>query len=219
MTKMILIICVIMIGSILLLTSNSFAAREKRGHHHDRAGHYQKWNKPVHYKHGWAWGHHPKLHHYSPVNSFRYKHHRWYRRPVYRHGHPRSHYRRPSHTVVQEVNNYYGSSESYAEPEDEFNASASISDTGFSFSVGVSRTDWSHNLKNRINYLICNEVFEVRGLHKFERSALFPTDRLNRPIGRICRFEPSVAWSHENHRYWGDEGGQIIVNHFWARIV
>ena len=141
MKKMILIIYVLMIGSILVLTSNSFAAREKRGHHHSRGGHYQKWHKPAYYKNGWAWGHHPKLQHYRPARDYRYKHHRWYRRPVYRHGHPIRHHRRPQHTVVQEVNNYYGSTESYAEPEDEFNASASVSDTGFSFSVGVKRTD------------------------------------------------------------------------------
>ena len=42
MKKMILIICVLMIGSILVLASNSFAAREKRGHHHSIGGHYQR---------------------------------------------------------------------------------------------------------------------------------------------------------------------------------
>ena len=141
MKKMILIICVVMIGSILVLTSNSFAAREKRGHHYSRSGHYQKWHKPANYKHGRAWGHHPKRHHYRPAHGLRNKHHRWYRRPVYRHGYPIRHHRRIQHTVVREINNYYGSTESYAEPEDEFNASASVSDTGFSFSVGVKRTD------------------------------------------------------------------------------
>ena len=141
MKKMILIICVLMIGSILVLASNSFAAREKRGHHHSIGGHYQKWHKPAYFKHGWAWGHHPKRHHYRPAHGYRYKHYRWYRRPVYRHGHPRRYHRGPQHTVVREINNYYGSTESYAEPEDEFNASASVSDTGFSFSVGVKRTD------------------------------------------------------------------------------
>jgi hypothetical protein len=130
-----------MIGSILVLTSNSFAAREKRGHHHSRNGHYQKWHKPSHYKHGWAWGHHPKRHHYRPAHGFRNKHHRWHRRPIYRHGHPRRHHGRNQHTVVREINNYYGSTESYVEPEDEFSASASVSDTGFSFTVGVKRTD------------------------------------------------------------------------------
>ena len=112
MKKMILIICVVMFGSILVLTSNSFAAREKRGHYHSRGGHYQKWHKPLYYKHGWAWGHHPKRHH-----------------------------GRLQHTVVREINNYYGSTENYAEPEDEVNASVSVSDTGFSISVGVKRTD------------------------------------------------------------------------------
>ncbi len=134
MKKMILLISVAMIGSILVLTSNSFAAREKGGHH-------QKWNKPVYHKQGWTRGHHPKLHHYSPAHRFTPKYRPWRHRPVYRPGHPRRYYRRPHHTVTQEVNNYYSSAESYAAPEDEFTASASISDTGFSFSVGVSRTD------------------------------------------------------------------------------
>ena len=141
MKKMILLISVAMIGSILVLTSNSFAGRERGGHHHyGRGGHYQKWNKPVYHKHGWTGGHHHKLH-YSPAHRFRPKYRLWRHRPVYRPGHPRRYYRRPHHTVVQEVNNYYSSAESYAAPEDEFTASASISDTGFSFSVGVSRTD------------------------------------------------------------------------------
>jgi hypothetical protein len=43
--------------------------------------------------------------------------------------------------VVNQVNNYYSSTESYSEPEDEFTASASISDTGFSVSVGVRETN------------------------------------------------------------------------------
>jgi hypothetical protein len=43
--------------------------------------------------------------------------------------------------VVNQVNNYYSSTESYSEPEDEFSASASVSDTGFSVSVGVSKTN------------------------------------------------------------------------------
>ena len=141
MKKMILLISVAMIGSILALTSNSFAARERGGHHHyGRGGHYQKWNKPVYHKHGWTGGHHHKLY-YSPAPRFRPKYRPWRYRPVYRPSHPRRYYRRPHHTVVQEVNNYYSSAESYAAPEDEFTASASISDTGFSFSVGVSRTD------------------------------------------------------------------------------
>ena len=129
-----------MIGSTLVLTNNSFASGEMRGHYNGRGGHYQKWHKPAHYKHGWAWGHHPKSHRYRPAHGLKYKHHRWHRRPIYRHGHPR-HYRKWSrHTVVREINNYYGSTESYAEPEDEFNASASISDTEFSFSVEARRT-------------------------------------------------------------------------------
>jgi hypothetical protein len=43
--------------------------------------------------------------------------------------------------VVQETNNYYSSAESYAAPQDEFQASAAVSDSGFSVSVGVSKTN------------------------------------------------------------------------------
>ena len=141
MKKMLLIICVVMIGSILGLTSNSFAASEMRGHHRGRGGHYQKWQKLANYKNGWALGHHPKLAYYPLARSFRSKQHRWYRNPVYRHGHPIRHNAQLQQTVVREINNYYGSTESYAYPEDEFNASASVSDTGFAFSVGVKRID------------------------------------------------------------------------------
>ena len=62
-------------------------------------------------------------------------------RPVYRHGRPGRFYRRPHHSVVKEINNYYSSAESYSEPEDEFSASATITDTGFAFSVGVRETN------------------------------------------------------------------------------
>lgn len=41
---------------------------------------------------------------------------------------------------MKEINHYYGSAESYYEPEDEFTASATITDSGFAFSVGVKET-------------------------------------------------------------------------------
>jgi hypothetical protein len=43
--------------------------------------------------------------------------------------------------VVNQVNNYYSSAESDSVPEDEFTASATISDAGFSISVGVRETN------------------------------------------------------------------------------
>jgi hypothetical protein len=43
--------------------------------------------------------------------------------------------------VVQKINNYYSSAENYEEPQDEFQASASVSDSGFSISVGVNKTN------------------------------------------------------------------------------
>ena len=137
MKKTILILCMVVIGSILVLTNNSYAAREKRTHYQGRGGHYQKWHKPAYHKHGPAWRHHLKRRHHYPAHGIRHKHHCWYLRPIYRHGHP-GRFHRP---VVREINNYYSGTESYAEPEDEFSASASVSDTGFSITVGVKHTD------------------------------------------------------------------------------
>jgi len=74
-------------------------------------------------------------------NRFRPKYDRWRHRPVYRHGLPKPFYKRQRHSAVNQVNNYYSNAESYSAPEDEFTASASISDTGFSVSVGVSNTN------------------------------------------------------------------------------
>ena len=141
MKKTMLILCMVVIGSILVLTNNSYASREKRFHHQGRGGHYQKWHKPYYYKHGRAWRHHLKHHNHRPAHGIRHKHHRWYRRPIYRHGHPGYRHGRFHRTVVREINNYYSSTESYAEPEDEFNASATVSDTGFSITVGVKHTE------------------------------------------------------------------------------
>lgn len=42
---------------------------------------------------------------------------------------------------MKEINNYYSSAASYYEPEDEFTASATITDSGFAFSVGVRETN------------------------------------------------------------------------------
>lgn len=81
-----------------------------------------------------------KRHHYRAPYRYRPKFQPWRHRPVYRHGHPRRFYRRPHHSVVKEINNYYSSAESYSEPEDEFSASATITDTGFAFTVGVRET-------------------------------------------------------------------------------
>jgi hypothetical protein len=39
------------------------------------------------------------------------------------------------------INNHYSSAEGYAAPEEEFHGSASVSDSGFSVSVAVSKTN------------------------------------------------------------------------------
>jgi len=98
-----------------------------------------------------------KRHHYRPAHRFKNKHYRgrhhrtpnrfhpkfrrWRHRPVYRHGHPRPFKWRHSRSVEQEINNYYSNTEDYTAPSEEFQASASVSDSGFSISVGTSRTN------------------------------------------------------------------------------
>jgi hypothetical protein len=42
---------------------------------------------------------------------------------------------------VKEIHNYYGRTGSYYAPEDEFTASAAITDSGFAFSIGVRETN------------------------------------------------------------------------------
>ena len=96
------------------------------------------------YRHRPAYRYKPKFHrrhHYRAPYRYRPKFRPWRHRPVYRYYHPRRFYRRPHHSVVKEINNYYGSAESYSEPEDEFNASATITDSGFAVSVGVRETN------------------------------------------------------------------------------
>ena len=88
MKKTILILCMVVIGSFLVLTNNSYAAREKRTHYQNRGGHYQKWHKPASHKQGPAWRHHLKRRHYRPAHGIRHKHYRWHLRPIYRHGTP-----------------------------------------------------------------------------------------------------------------------------------
>ena len=82
-----------------------------------------------------------RRHHDRPPYWHGPKFRHWRHRPVHRHGHPGRFYRRPQQSVVKEINHYYGSAESYSEPEDEFSASATITDTGFSVSVGVKETN------------------------------------------------------------------------------
>ena len=96
------------------------------------------------YRHRPAYRHKPKFqrrHHYRAPYRYRPKFRPWRHRPAYRHYRPGRVYRRPHHSVVKEINHYYSSAESYSEPEDEFTASATISDSGFEFSVGVKETN------------------------------------------------------------------------------
>ncbi|MGD9238453.1 MAG: hypothetical protein PVG69_00430 [Desulfobacterales bacterium] len=164
MKKKIIIISVVWIGFIVALTTNSWAQRERGGDRRpDRGGRVEKFNGPADKNfdrnrfRDRDRGHHTrrdfnrpgprfkhKLHRRHPwraPNRFRPKYRHWRHRPVYRHGHPRPFFKRNRHSVVNQVNNYYSNAESDFAPEDEFSASASISDTGFSVSVGVSQTN------------------------------------------------------------------------------
>jgi hypothetical protein len=145
MKKVILIFCSAMICSFFVFASNSFAARGWRSDHQGRVTHYEKNHKPPSYRHGQGFRPHPNRYHYQPAPRFRHKLYQWNRRPFYRHGHPRHYHGRypvgARQIVVQEHNYYHSNADSYAGSGDEFNASASVSDTGFSVSVGVSQTD------------------------------------------------------------------------------
>lgn len=163
MKKKIAIISVVFIGFFLAVTANSWAQRERGGDRggDDRGGQFQKWDKPAVQKfnhnsdRAYQFKRNPQ--HYRPVQRFYPKFHKrqpyrvpprfwpkfgpWHHRPVYRHGYPRPFMWRHSHSVVKEINNYYSSAESYTAAQDEFQASASVSDSGFAVSVGVSKTN------------------------------------------------------------------------------
>ena len=143
MKKKIILISVVLIGFVLAASANSWAQRERVGERHrDRGGQFEKWDKPAHQKfdRGHGRGHYPKRHHqhYRPVHRFKPKFHKG--RP-YGGPHPKWHrYRHWRHHRRPVIHNYYGSAESSA-AEDEFHASATVSDSSFSVSVGVSKTN------------------------------------------------------------------------------
>jgi hypothetical protein len=142
MKKKIIIISVVLIGFILALTSHSWAARGRGGPRYlDRGGWHQNWDKHPGHHYGWDRGgrHHPRYH--RPAPGFRPGYRKWRHRPFYRHGYPKRFYRRHHRGVVNQINNYYGNVESDYPPEDQYQVNASVSDTGFSVSVGISGTD------------------------------------------------------------------------------
>jgi len=180
MRKKIIIISVVLIGFIVVLTTNSWAERERGGDRRpDRGSRVEEFKGPgdkdldrdrvrdrdrgnqtrrdfnrpgPRFKNKFPKGRHygpadrskhkfQRRHHRAVPNRFRPKYRHWRHRPVYRNGHSRPFFKRNRHSVVNQVNNYYSNAESYSEPEDEFSASASISDTGFSVSIGVRETN------------------------------------------------------------------------------
>ena len=144
MKKKIIIISVVLIGLVMVLTANSWAQRESVGKRYgDRNGHFQKLDKPAIHKFDRerVGADHIRDHQNGPAKGFKYKFHK---RPLYRAPHrfgPKFRLWQHRHPGVNHITNYYGATESYAEPEEAFLASASVSDSGFSFSVGVSKTD------------------------------------------------------------------------------
>jgi len=166
MKKKIIIISVVFIGFFLAVTANSWAQRERGGDRPmDRSGNFQRgensgeepsipefnrdrgrayqprrnpqYHRPVH-------RFEPKFHerhHYRAPRRFGPNYRYWPRRPAYRHAPARHFFRRHQHSVINQVTNYYSNAESYAASQDEFQASASVSDSGFSVSVGVSKTN------------------------------------------------------------------------------
>lgn len=160
MKRKLIIIGIVLIGFVLVLSSNSWAQRERSGkRHRDHGDHFQKWDKPVYHKfnrdRSRTYRHNRYHHNYRPAYRFKPKFHKrhhyrgpyrnlhryrhWRHRPGYRHLKFKRHYWRHHRRPV--INNYYSSAEGYAEPEEEFHASASVSDRGFSVSVGVNKTN------------------------------------------------------------------------------
>ena len=145
-----IVIGIALIGLILLLSSNSWAARHGGAKHQKWDRHSSAIDKPDRSR-SLA----PGIQHHRPGHRFvprfqRPDHHRapyrfapkyrlWRHRPFYRHFHPGRHFWQHRHGAVN--NNYYRKAERYYWPEDKFGASAFISDTGFSVSVGLNETN------------------------------------------------------------------------------
>jgi hypothetical protein len=160
MKKKIIIISVALISFVLALNANSWAQRESVGKHRkDRGGHFQKTDKPAVDKFDRDKGRafHSRGHKYGPAKRFKPKFHKgrvyraphrygpkyrfWRHRPMHRHVGPKRFFWRHRHSAVNHITNYYSTAENYAVPEEAFQASAAVSDSGFSVSVGVSKTN------------------------------------------------------------------------------
>ena len=148
MKKMIIISSVAIIGFVLAATTNSWAQRDRVGQRHqDRGGHSQKWDRPEvqefnrsqhrgdrHYRpeHRFRPGPRKPYHYRAPQRSW-HKYRHWRHQPHYRYGHPQPYYRRHPRAAV--VDPY----RSHAAPEEAFHAAASVSEGGFSVSIGISQ--------------------------------------------------------------------------------
>jgi hypothetical protein len=132
MTRKLVFISVALAGMVLAVSSYSWADGAYHGGHYIKGGHgparYHRGHAiDQRFRHGHAighrfrhpprWGHHPRFHRHHPSCS-----HWRGRRPV----------------VVKQINNYYGGSTTDAYVEDSYQASASVSESAFSFSIGIS---------------------------------------------------------------------------------
>ena len=150
MKKNIMIISIALIGFILAFNGQSWAASNK-------GGAYQKWNKSskaiskpdrvrssapgIQYQrpqHRFI----PRLHQINNRRApyrFAPKTRPWFRRPFYRPFHPKRYFRQQHHGSAN--SNYYRIAQRDYAPAGRFSAAATISNTGFLFSVGVSETN------------------------------------------------------------------------------
>jgi hypothetical protein len=122
MTRKLVFISVALAGMVLAVSSYSWAGGAYHGGYYIKGGHgpasYHRGHAIGHrFRHPPRWGHHPRFHRHHP-----------------RCGHWRG--RRP--IVVRQINNYYSGGTTDAYVEDSYQASASVSESAFAFSIGIS---------------------------------------------------------------------------------
>lgn len=146
MKKKILIISIVFVGFILAVTANSWAQRDRAGQgHQDRGGNFQKWDKPAAHKFD-----RDRDRVSRPGKQFNRPAHYWKPKSKWRHQNPglqrywrpgvkNWRYRRYYRPAV--IHKHYGSAERYAAPEEAFQVSAAVSNSGFAVSVGAIQTN------------------------------------------------------------------------------
>jgi len=121
MKQKVALISLVLIGFVFALSGSAWAnGNHRHGHHYDKRIHHHGYYA----RKGPGWyrgpGHHPQRFHRGP----------WYRG---------RHHRPAQRTVEKHVYHHYDNDTSY-DTDDQYEASASLSDPGFSFSFGISGT-------------------------------------------------------------------------------